>query len=158
MRIDSDILIVTLSLPFFLVISGIFRKPNPIPTTLEGAKLAIANISEWGKWMAGIQTAGIAALAYLVIDDHNNRHQLPSMTSLQRYAALVGFVYSGAALFFSAWVLSALPSLAIRIHSHPEEKSKSTDAVFDIYEQTLFSYPGLEACRSTQLNSHSLPR
>lgn len=142
MCIDSDILIVVLSLPIVLVVLWFLSEPNQKPTTLEGAKLAIANISEWGKWMAGIQTAGIAALAYFVFDGRGITQAL-ELNPLQRIAALVGFVYSGAALFFSAWVLSALPSLAIRIHSHSEEISKSTDAVFDIYELTLFDYPGL---------------
>lgn len=143
MYIDSDILGVTFSLPVFLAALAAFRKPNVIPTTLEGAKLAIANISEWGKWMAGIQTAGIAALSYLIAGDHGFKQPTLCMTTFQRYAALIGFVYSGAALFFTAWVLSALPSLAIRIHSHPEEKSNGRDAVFDIYEQSFFAAPGL---------------
>lgn len=133
----NDIAFVILTLPIFLVVTGVLSTPNPIPTTLEGAKLALANIGEWGKWMAGIQTAGIAALAYLVFEKDSTH--LREMTSTSRYAALVGFVYSGAALFCSAWVLSALPSHSIRICGHPD--GATPDVAYDVYELPLYGFP-----------------
>ena len=119
-----------------------WRLPNPIATSCEGAKLAISHLLEWTKWLAGIQTAAIGGLALLVFDSTTKR--LKAMTPAEEWFALAAFGCLGIGLFISAWTLSALPSLAIRIHAIPKLPCDSTSTAlstaFDIYEQPLYGF------------------
>ncbi len=48
---------------------SVFRFKNGLATTKVGAKLALDHVGDWAKWMSGIQTAGLGALAFLVMDE-----------------------------------------------------------------------------------------
>ncbi|WP_151637918.1 hypothetical protein [Noviherbaspirillum aerium] len=112
------------------------RKKNVIATTQKGAEEALANISEWSKWMSGIQTAAIGGLALLVMNEDEARfHPLPEAAS---FFALAAFGLLGAALFFNAWVLSSMPSHSIRVHVDFPDPSRSPD--YDVYEQPLYGW------------------
>ena len=134
MNSSFDTWIIISTLPVFILLSQFTTRPDAIKTTQDGAVLAINSISEWSKWMAGIQTAGIAALAYLVFEKDST--QIRATGEFARCAAFVGFLYSGAALFCSAWVLSALPSHALSIYRTDDQ----SDSRFDIYAQPLFRW------------------
>ena len=59
---------VLASVVVLLLLVALFHRPNVIPTTREGGLEALKQIQEWSKWMAGIQTAGFAALAILAFE------------------------------------------------------------------------------------------
>jgi len=136
MAFSTQLFIVIFALILILAVARV-RKITTIPTTLAGAVAAIAQIQEWSKWMAGIQTAAIAGLTLMVFKKDSIAVQpLPGNAPL---FALCGFVFLGTALFCSAWVLSALPSHTIRVHAQTSSE-QMTSAVYDIYEQPLFSW------------------
>ena len=92
MNSSFDTWIIFSTLPVFILLSQFTTRPDAIKTTQDGAVLAINSISEWSKWMAGIQTAGIAALAYLVFEKDST--QIRATGEFARCAAFVGFLYS----------------------------------------------------------------
>lgn len=107
----------------------------PIPTTQPGAIQALNYMQEWAKWMAGIQTAALAVLVYVVFEkDSMNIRRLAPITMS---CAFTAFVFLGAALFCSAWVLSSLPSQAVRVYSIAD---KSMNPLFDVYERPLYAW------------------
>ena len=112
------------------------RAPNVVPSTREGAKVALDHLQEWAKWMSGIQTAALAALGLLLFKEDTKR--LLINTKWETLAAVCTFVLLGTALFASSWILSSLPSLAVRIYSHPDLPSLAP--YYDIYEQRLFGW------------------
>ena len=65
MVFSTQIFIVIGALGLILLLAKA-RRVTIIPTTQAGALAAIAQIQEWSKWMAGIQTAAIAGLALIV--------------------------------------------------------------------------------------------
>jgi hypothetical protein len=112
-------------------------KPPSIPSTKEGALAAIQQIVEWAKWMSGIQTAAIAGLAAMVFTRGSIGVQpIPLCASV---SALAAFVFLGAALFLNAWVLSAMPSHALRVHAKAAVAPPGSTE-FDIYEQSLYGW------------------
>lgn len=129
--------LVVLGVLTFAVIASMARIPNPAPTTLDGAVLALGHMEEWAKWMSGIQTAALGALGLLILKDAQKAAELRS--TFEVTCAIMTFVALGAGLFCSAWVLSSLPSMAIRLHSFPfEEDARCVQ--YDIYEQPLYGW------------------
>ena len=134
------------------------RNANVIPTTREGGLAALAQVSDWAEWMAGIQTAALGGMALLVFD--KDYAAVRALAGTPRFFALAAFCYLGAALFCSAWVLSSLPSLVIRLHAVIVPLSSASGALrarravvgangqhslsgnFDVYEQPLFGWLG----------------
>lgn len=118
-----------------LIVAAV-RKKNVIATTQKGGDEALKHIGEWSKWMSGIQTATIAGLALLVMNEDTVRiHRLPDSAS---FFALAGFGFLGIALFFNAWAISSLPSQAIRLYvDFPNDRKLESN---DVYEQPLYSW------------------
>jgi hypothetical protein len=114
---------------------SVFRNPNKVKTTRAGAELALNHLQEWSKWMSGIQTAALGGLGLMTFDCKSG--SLLQADDAARGFAVAAAVLLGAALFCSAWVLSALPSLAIRIYAETE---KEPSAKFDVYEMPLFGW------------------
>lgn len=114
-------------------------------TTLDGAKEALVHIQEWAKWVSGIQTLTIAGLAWLFVDE-DRKITLHGYESL--FAALA-FCCLGIALFVSAWILSSVPSLSLRIH---EDGKNRFDSQYDVYEQTMWGRGGLRLGTLLTLN------
>jgi hypothetical protein len=113
---------------------SVARCPNPNVTSQDGAELALEYLLEWAKWMAGIQTAALGGLALLLRSE--DKAPRP-MTDQQRFFALSAFTLLGLALFITAWILSSLPSLAVRMHEHPSPRVSER---YDIYEQGLYGW------------------
>jgi len=125
-----------IALVIVVLIVAAWRKPNPIETTQKGADEALKHVGEWSRWMSGIQAATIAGLVLLLMKDDTARvHQLPAHAL---FFALAAFGFLGVAMFFNAWVISSLPSLAIRIHADPPSDRKSV--YYDIYELPVYAW------------------
>lgn len=99
--------------------------------TRDGAKEALGLMKDSFVWMASIQTATIAALG-LLSKEGALALQLSSVQ--QRLVVLIA-TCNTAALFFSAWILTALPSIMLRVY-------ENGTTAFDIYDFTLYEYLG----------------
>lgn len=95
----------------------------------EGAKMALTLLKDSTIWMAGIQTATIASLGFLAKD---GLVTFSPSRALIRLALLVALLNT-LALFCSAWILTALPSLTLRVYS---ETSKG----HDFFNYPLYAY------------------
>lgn len=120
-----------------LIGSHFLRAVNPIETTRQGATDFLTHTAEWAKWMAGIQTAALGVLALAVLDKDYLYGRC--LTSAQSVLAVSAFVLLGCALLTSAWVLSSIPSQAIRLHA-VRAKDTERNSAFDIYEQPLYGW------------------
>jgi hypothetical protein len=107
--------------------------------TYAGARDALDRLADWAKWMSGIQTASLASIGLLA----------KGRTGAEDDPAVVATVLlMGAALFCSAWVLSSLPSIALRITPNVREgrAAKRKPPVhatrYDVYEQPLYGWLG----------------
>ena len=111
----------------------------------ESANTALGHIQEWAKWMAGIQAAAIGGLGAIVLKSGDvlpaGADRLPALGDSQPWA-IAAFVFLALALLFSAWVLSALGSVALRLGIHAQTP-KDVDDVLDIYNWPSFTWwPG----------------
>ncbi|QMU27698.1 hypothetical protein [Adhaeribacter radiodurans] len=103
--------------------------------TFEGAKDALERLSDWAKWLSGIQTAALGGLALLI----NNRPGIEKEPFV-----LVTALLFGVALICSAWVLSSLPSISLRIYATygSQMRLKSprtgTSKKYEIYELPFY--------------------
>jgi len=111
------------------------RFPSPLATSREGAVLALSYFQEWAKWMSGIQTAALGGLALLVFQDDTK--VLKSMSGPQKFFSLSAFVFLALGLFLAAWILSSLPSLAVRIY---HRDSPDRHVQYDVYEQGVYGW------------------
>ncbi len=96
---------------------------------LDGAKTALTFLKDSTVWMAGIQTATIAGLGFLAKD---SLVTFKPSNALARLALLVALLNT-LALFCSAWVLTALPSLTLRVYSKPSRG-------YDFFNYPLYAY------------------
>jgi hypothetical protein len=108
----------SIGLLFVVVTSGFIMPHTPFLNTIpdgskEGAKEALALLKDSTIWMASIQTATIAALGFLAKDG------MPALrlNEIQAKLAVLVLLFNSFALFFSAWLLTALPSLLLRIYN-----------------------------------------
>jgi hypothetical protein len=122
---------------FCLLGGWIFQSKFAVQTSLKGAELAIQTLGDWSKWMAGIDTAAIAGLAYLCFKPET--HDPVTLKGWSFFFAVLGLVTLGLALLSVAWILSSLASFAVRIYSKddPEWSGK-----FDIHEGKMFARGG----------------
>jgi hypothetical protein len=104
-------------------------KPSPEPASFESAKTAIERIGDWANWLTGLQTAAMAAM-FLFIKDVEPTRRLKKLA----FAALLFF---GASILLSTWVLSALPSIQLRLVPTNETGSSPLN---DIYDVSIFSF------------------
>ena len=101
-------------------------------------KDAITLMKDWAVWMAGLQTAVLAALAALVKDG--------KIHDSQRVPAILTAVFNALALLFTAWTISALPSLMVRMYPLCDgEKWKQPHAACDFYEFPSTGIPSAPA-------------
>jgi hypothetical protein len=106
-----------------------------VTTTRQAALDSLPFLQEWAKWMSGIETAVIAALAIFVL----NEDKCPTFTvvPVAKSFALATFLLMGLALLSSAWILSALPSLSLRIRA---ETAVDPSPAYDVYEMSLYGW------------------
>ncbi|MBV4459159.1 hypothetical protein KVG96_14455 [Pseudomonas sp. COR58] len=97
--------------------------------TKETAKEALGIMKDWAVWMAGIQTATIAALGLMTKDGIANR----GLSTLQIDLAILVALFNTLALFFSAWLLTSLSSLMLRVYQDNLPN-------YDFYNFPLYAY------------------
>ena len=113
-----------------------FVTPNiksPSVSDLESARIALGQIHTWAQWMAAIQTAAIGGLGQLAL----RKSGLPVGA---RPWAIAAFLFLALALYFSAWVLTAIPSINIRLGRLANAPGPSQE--FDIHHWPSFTWPG----------------
>jgi hypothetical protein len=81
--------------------------------TKQGAKDALQETREWAKWMSGIQTAALAALAVFMTNadagtPRGGTTPAGALSACEQGLALATLACLAAALLCSSWVLSAL--------------------------------------------------
>jgi hypothetical protein len=86
-------------------------------------------MKDWTVWMASIQTATIASVGFLAKESN----RLLSAEPWQRDLAILVLLFNTFALFFSAWILTSLSSLRLRIG---RKHLKS----YDFYNFPLYAY------------------
>jgi hypothetical protein len=97
--------------------------------TKETAKEALGLMKDWTVWMASIQTATIAALGLIAKEGLSSIDPSPFHIHL---ASLV-VLFNTLALLFSAWLLTSLSSLMLRVY---QDNLPS----YDFYNFTLYAY------------------
>src|SRR6185503_3818299 len=80
------------------------------PVPRDNAVQAIDKMKDWGTWLTGLALAAIGAIGVLLPKDG-------ALQGRQRGAAAVAVVLFGASVLVSTWLLSALPSLHLRLDS-----------------------------------------
>ncbi|MCF2860024.1 hypothetical protein L1286_21305 [Pseudoalteromonas sp. SMS1] len=73
--------------------------------TKDGAERSLDYIKDATIWLAGMQTAMLTALAFLT-QDNRKIHAISGPATV---------VFVGAALFCAAWLITGLPSVAMRV-------------------------------------------
>lgn len=94
--------------------------------TKETAKEALGVMKDWTVWMASIQTATIAALGLIAKEGL-------TLSPLQVDLAILVALFNTLALFFSAWLLTSLSSLMLRLY---QDNLPS----YDFYNFPLYAY------------------
>jgi hypothetical protein len=123
----AAILLICIASAYWLPTS--FFSNNVELKDAEGAKQAISLLKDWTTWMASIQTATIAALGFLAKDGLST---FKPSTLVVRLGLLVS-LFNTVALFFSAWLLTALPSVMLRL-------SSVTVGKYDFFNYSLYAY------------------
>ncbi|WP_460623648.1 hypothetical protein [Hymenobacter tenuis] len=99
-------------------------------TSYEGARNTLDRLADWAKWMAGIQTATLGGIG-LIIKDRRGAEQ--------EEAVVAAILVLGAALFCSAWILSSLASIELRI-SAVSINAPKMDTAYDVYELPMYGF------------------
>lgn len=97
--------------------------------TKESAKEALSLMKDWTVWMASIQTGTIAAVGFIAKDGLGTLKVLPH----QRDLAILVVLLNTFALFFSAWLLTSLSSLMLRVQ-------RAGLRSYDFYNFPLYAY------------------
>lgn len=125
---------ITLAILLMIVVSGFVMPHTFFANTIsggskDGAKEALSMLKDSTVWMAGIQTATIAALGFLA------KEGVPSLKLSDRQVKLAVLVLllNSFALFFSAWILTSLPSLTLRVYAQSAQD-------FDFFNLPLYSF------------------
>lgn len=125
----STVILVALILISALWLPYSFFANSVSGGTKETAKEALGVMKDWTVWMASIQTATIAALGLIAKDG------LPTLklSALQVDLVILVTLFNTLALFFSAWLLTSLPSLMLRVY---QDNLPS----YDFYNFPLYAY------------------
>jgi hypothetical protein len=103
-----------------------WRFSKPMKVDPSRIKDALTLMKDWASWMAGIQTATLGALGYVIQDGVDERLVLPTVCVA---------TFMGAALFSSSYVLASIPSVLLRIDCDSVASER-----FDVYEMPLFNW------------------
>lgn len=121
-----------------VIVGSAFFSPRVFTNTVsggckEGAKEALSLLKDWAVWMASIQTATVAALGLLAKESTSTL----KLNSFEVRLTILVALFNTVALFFSAWLLTSLSSLMLRVY-------KDGLANYDFYNFTLYAY--MEQC------------
>jgi hypothetical protein len=106
---------------------------NVIETDADGARLALLRIEEWAKWMAGIESAALGGITFLLFKDDGSTIPL---SEIQKILVFLAGGFLGVALLCVASIFSSLGSLAIRIHAQPAPREIPH---YDITEARMYA-------------------
>lgn len=122
---------------------------RPVFSSRRGATEALSQIQEWGKWMAGIQTAALGGLGAMLLKAQESSWNLHVC---ERACALLAFIFLALGLLLSSYVLSSVASISLRLGVADAGQPVDTDAKalahppaspdFDIYEWPSFTWLG----------------
>lgn len=93
----------------------------------DGSAKALELLRDTTQWLASIQTATLAALGLIAKDGIPSMGLRPGQVKL----VIAVVVLNCAALFCAAWVLTALPSMALRVQSQPH-------LYYDFFESPIY--------------------
>ena len=120
------------------LIMQLVDKGDGFSTNLQGATEALDHIQKTTTWMAGIQTALLAALVTLVAAKPEKIHPVSGPSAI---------VMLLASLFSAAWVVTAIPSITLRVHGNGSaclSSEKDFDVLsYEIYHN-IFSFEFLQ--------------
>jgi hypothetical protein len=138
--IISVIAVIIFSFAYFLLDKTFLKvaKVKKDKVSFESANLALDRIEKWTTWITGLQTAGLAAMGFLLKDNSNKKNLI-----LPGFYALLFF---GASIVLSTWLLSSLPSIQQRLVNSNKEHEDN-----DIYMAKIFSFVPYRMGRFTGL-------
>lgn len=96
--------------------------------TRDDALEALKLMKDWGVWLAGIQTAAIAALGAFF-----------KSTTPFPLTAKLAVVFFTASIIADTVLLAGLPSIVLRLKSKDPASGNQSSAMNDIYELTTFA-------------------
>ncbi|MGB8376850.1 MAG: hypothetical protein WCE70_00045, partial [Rhodanobacteraceae bacterium] len=103
---------------------------NMVPEcTMKGAEQALSLMKDWTIWMASLQTGMIAALGLMLKEGG----WIDRLSRCQRRLAVLVALFNSVALLFSAWLLTSLPSVMLRL-------SRDKLPSYDFYNFPLYAY------------------
>lgn len=123
---------------------GSENNTQPVFSSRRAAAEALAQIQEWGKWMAGIQSAALGGLGAMLLKAEENSS---CISTTARVFAVLAFIFLALGLLFSSYVLSSVPSISVRLgfadYSVPGDQAEPVppSPIFDIYEWPCFTWP-----------------
>ena len=129
---ESALLDAAVAIAIVLVIAGVIAawfRGKPIAATRESGERALGRLTEWAKWMSGIQTATLAALGFML--NHRDR-----WSAGESFTAIATVVLMGSALLCTGWVLSSIANVGLAIS---RETVEDRDILFDVYERHLYA-------------------
>ena len=103
-----------------------WRRSRPMKVDPARIKDSLSLMKDWASWMAGIQTATLGALGYLVQGGVVSQLLLPAVSVV---------TFMGVAVVSSSYLLASIPSVMLRIPPGTEFSER-----FDIYEMPLFNW------------------
>jgi len=130
--------------------SGKENITQPVFASPRSAVEALSQIQEWGKWMAGIQTAALGGLGAILLEA---RKPGACLSDGERTCAFLSFLFLSLGLLFSSWVLSSVASISLRLGLADTDRPAPAKGEmpptpldespgFDIYEWPSFPWVG----------------
>ncbi len=110
--------------------------------TYDSAKTTLDRLSSWTTWITGLQTAGMAAIGFLI-------KEFGKTTENLRIYTFFSLLFFGASIVIAAWLLSALPSIQQGLV--PTKEGEDGDEKNDVYMANLYSFVSLRFGRFTGL-------
>ena len=114
--------IISLAFVFVASAERFNRKADHAPTG-DNAKTALDRIATWAIWLAGLQTAAMAAIGLMIKDRHP--------TDFQSTSGFFAVLFFGWSVVVCTWVLGSLPSMQLGLQAD----ASSTN---DIYHAKAF--------------------
>jgi hypothetical protein len=112
------------------------RTPRLLEPDAKGALAAIEQMQDWATWTSALLTGVLAGIATYFTGKRAERVRLSPFDVGTLTCALI---WIGAALLIAGSVLSALPSLALRVSVECPSAGALHSAAFDVYERGLYA-------------------
>jgi len=128
------------ALLLFIILIAVCLRIKPFANTIAkgddlGAKEALSLLKDTTVWLASIQTATLAALGLLAKDGITSL----KLTTHQMRLVIWLVILDSFALFFSAWILTALPAAMLRIYSDKQKYDFFNLPIYNSVTDTPFN-------------------